>query len=107
MTLLALAVDLRLSGLRARCDYLTSPHWACHRHPYKTRGSYNWSVETGTNILSGGQIFPATHDQRSCPDFAPGLPGLYLAQLHLPCGWTTDASVSDVAISNSQAARLW
>ena len=29
-------------------DYLTSPHWACHRHPYKTRVSYNWSVEIGT-----------------------------------------------------------
>ena len=28
--------------------------------------------------------FLATHDQRSFPGCAPGLPGLYLAQLHLP-----------------------
>ena len=35
--------------------------------------------KSAPNILSCGQICPATHDQRSFPDFAPGLPGLYLA----------------------------
>ena len=54
---LASAVDLRLSGPRARDDYLTSPHWACHRHPYKTGLIYNWSVETGTKYTVVWSVF--------------------------------------------------